>query len=170
MPVSERQVELAAEALMTHPLCEAPPEMAENFRELARAVLAAALSDAQAPEPHAWAQWARVTLPHGAVERRELLTARLPFGPEDGDDGCKYEYLGEPEPLYAVPPADAQAPEAAQQRQRAARLTRCIVMAMGCLDPNDDNPDVRLAWFRLVDAIDGNEPRASLAAPPATGR
>lgn len=64
--------------------------------------------------------------------------------------------------------ADAQAPEATQQRQRAARLTRCVVMAMGCLDPNDDNPDVRLAWFRLVDAIDGNEPRASLAAPPAT--
>ena len=42
------------------------------------------------------------------------------------------------------------------------RLLRCINMAMGCLDPNSANVDERLAWYRLLDAITGREPRNAL--------
>lgn len=41
-----------------------------------------------------------------------------------------------------------------------ARLLRCIDMAMGCLDPNSTKPDEALAWWRLLDAKEGREPRA----------
>jgi hypothetical protein len=41
------------------------------------------------------------------------------------------------------------------------RLLRCIEMAMGCLDPEALNPDERLAWWRLLDAKQGREPRAA---------
>lgn len=42
------------------------------------------------------------------------------------------------------------------------RLKRCISMAMGCINPDATDRDLRLAWFRLADALDGREPRASL--------
>ncbi len=42
------------------------------------------------------------------------------------------------------------------------RLLRCINMAMGCLDVFSKNPDERLAWYRLLDAIEGREPRKAL--------
>lgn len=44
------------------------------------------------------------------------------------------------------------------------RLKRCISMAMGCINPEATDRDLRLAWFRLADALDGKEPRAALAA------
>jgi hypothetical protein len=51
-------------------------------------------------------------------------------------------------------------------REENARLHRCITMAMGCLDPESDNPDERLAWYRLWDAEIGNrEPRCSSDVP-----
>jgi hypothetical protein len=40
------------------------------------------------------------------------------------------------------------------------RLLRCIQMAMGCLSPL--TRDEKLAWYRLLDAIEGREPRKSL--------
>lgn len=40
-----------------------------------------------------------------------------------------------------------------------SRLKRCISMAMGCIDPESRNPDERLAWLRLHDALAGKEPR-----------
>ena len=43
------------------------------------------------------------------------------------------------------------------------RLERCIAMAMGCLDPLAKRPDEALAWYRLLDAIEGREPRSSLS-------
>ncbi len=43
-----------------------------------------------------------------------------------------------------------------------ARLLRCINAAMGCLHPLSDRPDERLAWYRLLDALEGREPRQSL--------
>ena len=46
-----------------------------------------------------------------------------------------------------------------------ARLRRCIYMAMGCIDPLSNNPDERLGWLRLEDAVCGREPRASLPNP-----
>ena len=42
------------------------------------------------------------------------------------------------------------------------RMRRCITMAMGCLDPLSRDPDERLAWYRLADALDGKEPRSCL--------
>lgn len=42
------------------------------------------------------------------------------------------------------------------------RLMRCINAAMGCLDPDSQNQDERLAWYRLYDAEMGREPRGSL--------
>ena len=42
------------------------------------------------------------------------------------------------------------------------RLHRCIRMAMGCLDPLSKNYDERLAWHRLLDALEGREPRVSI--------
>ena len=39
------------------------------------------------------------------------------------------------------------------------RVLRCVYMAMGCLSPVSTNPDERLAWHRLADALEGNEPR-----------
>jgi hypothetical protein len=51
-----------------------------------------------------------------------------------------------------------------KQRDAEVEMTqRCITMAMGCLDPHSKNPDERLAWYRLLDALDGKEPRAALA-------
>ena len=50
-------------------------------------------------EPVAWRQWARVTRKGGMVQRRELLTACLPFSPDADDDLLKVALLGEPEPL-----------------------------------------------------------------------
>ena len=42
------------------------------------------------------------------------------------------------------------------------RLRCCITMAMGCLDPLSKNPDERLAWYRLHDALNGKEARTCL--------
>jgi hypothetical protein len=39
------------------------------------------------------------------------------------------------------------------------RMRRCITSAMGCLDPLSRNLDEQLAWHRLLDAIEGREPR-----------
>lgn len=56
----------------------------------------------------------------------------------------------------------------AHYREENRRLLRCVTMAMGCLDPESENPDERLAWYRLFDAEIGNgkEPRASLDDAP----
>lgn len=53
-------------------------------------------------------------------------------------------------------------------REENRRLHRCIDMAMGCLDPNSQNTDERLAWYRLFDAQIGNgkEPRNADDLPP----
>ena len=50
------------------------------------------------------------------------------------------------------------------------RLLRCINMAMGCISPLSKNIDERLAWFRLLDTIEGREPRDSLHQCPPTPR
>ena len=42
------------------------------------------------------------------------------------------------------------------------RLLRCINMAMGCISPLSANVDERLAWYRLLDAVEGREPRDTL--------
>lgn len=42
------------------------------------------------------------------------------------------------------------------------RILRCVNMAMGCLDPHSQNADERLAWYRLLDALEGREPRDKL--------
>jgi len=47
-------------------------------------------------------------------------------------------------------------------REENERLKRCITMAMGCITPLAKNVDERLAWYRLLDAIEGREPRSSL--------
>ena len=39
------------------------------------------------------------------------------------------------------------------------RVLRCAYMAMGCLDAESANRDERLAWLRLLDAMEGREPR-----------
>jgi hypothetical protein len=39
------------------------------------------------------------------------------------------------------------------------RLKRCITMAMGCISPLGKTKDERLAWYRLLDAMEGREPR-----------
>jgi hypothetical protein len=44
------------------------------------------------------------------------------------------------------------------------RLRRCITMAMGCIDPLSKNVDERLAWYRLLDALEGREARPSLTS------
>jgi hypothetical protein len=49
-----------------------------------------------------------------------------------------------------------------EAKEDNARLRRCIHMAMGCISPLSKNPDERLAWYRLEDAVNGREPRASL--------
>lgn len=53
-------------------------------------------------------------------------------------------------------------------REENRRLNRCISAAMGCLDPNSQNTDERLAWWRLFDATAGNgkEPRNVEDLPP----
>jgi len=56
--------------------------------------------------------------------------------------------------------ADPQAVGAAGEE--AHRLLRCIRMAMGCISPLSRNVDERLAWYRLLDAVEGREPRDSL--------
>lgn len=163
MPVSEQDEHAAFEAWAATEWQNSKPPHSAFTGWMGRA----ALSDAQAPEGY-------------RLVPMKPTMAMLNAAVDHTGAGSNMDWNGlSPQSLFqrawfamlaATPPADAQAPEATQQRQRAARLTRCVVMAMGCLDPNDDNPDVRLAWFRLVDAIDGNEPRASLAEPPATGR
>jgi hypothetical protein len=40
-----------------------------------------------------------------------------------------------------------------------ARVLRCVRMAMGCISPTSRDPDERLAWYRLLDAVEGREPR-----------
>jgi hypothetical protein len=42
------------------------------------------------------------------------------------------------------------------------RVLRCAYMAMGCLSPMSQNPDERLAWHRLCDALDGREPSPTM--------
>jgi hypothetical protein len=49
----------------------------------------------------------------------------------------------------------------APKNEEAERLLRCIRMAMGCLDPLSPRPDERLAWFRLLDGVEGREPRTT---------
>lgn len=44
----------------------------------------------------------------------------------------------------------------------SARIMRCVRMAMGCISPLSKNNDERLAWFRLLDAVEGREPRPAL--------
>lgn len=50
----------------------------------------------------------------------------------------------------------------AEKNAEIARLRRCIGEAMGCLDSDSANPDEKLAWYRLHDAMQGREPRAQL--------
>jgi len=50
-----------------------------------------------------------------------------------------------------------------EESAEEARLKRCIDAAMGCLNPESNNRDERLAWFRLYDAEMGREPREGLA-------
>ena len=47
--------------------------------------------------------------------------------------------------------------------EKNQRLIHCIEMTMGCLNPLSKNNDERLAWYRLLDAINGDEPRENLA-------
>ena len=47
-----------------------------------------------------------------------------------------------------------------------ARLKRCAASAMGCIDPCSQNRDEQLAWYRLLDAIEGREPRDKLDDQP----
>ena len=56
-------------------------------------------------------------------------------------------------------------------RSEIRRLFRCIEMAMGCLDPNSERVDERLAWYRLFDATAGNgkEPRNANELPQHLG-
>jgi len=53
-------------------------------------------------------------------------------------------------------------PKYSELTEQVARQRRCIHMAMGCISPLSPNNDERLAWFRLLDAIEGREPRAGL--------
>lgn len=46
-----------------------------------------------------------------------------------------------------------------------ARMRRCVEAAMGCLDPLSRNNDERLAWYRLLDAMEGREPRSVFDYP-----
>ncbi len=55
------------------------------------------------------------------------------------------------------PGPDVEA-ETAEER----RLLHCINMAMGCISPLSNNNDERLAWYRLLDAIEGRFPRRAL--------
>ena len=57
-----------------------------------------------------------------------------------------------------------------QQMRDNDRLRRCISMAMACLDPLSSNPDERLAWYRLLDALDGKEARSIAVALPETNK
>lgn len=66
--------------------------------------------------------------------------------------------------------ADAVLRAAAPQPTTAAydvkepeRLRRCISMAMGCISPIHGG-DESLAWYRLLDALEGREPRSSLTS------
>jgi hypothetical protein len=66
-------------------------------------------------------------------------------------------------PALAQRALDAGDREIADLKATIARLRRCIGDAMGCLDPESpNNPDERLAWYRLHDAMQGREPRARL--------
>ena len=49
--------------------------------------------------------------------------------------------------------------ELADMPGELGRVLRCVNMAMGCIDPDSQNLDERLAWYRLFDALEGNEPR-----------
>lgn len=49
-----------------------------------------------------------------------------------------------------------------KRNDELGRVLRCAYMAMGCLNPESPNPDERLAWLRLRDALHGNEPRNEL--------
>ena len=42
------------------------------------------------------------------------------------------------------------------------RILRCVNITMGCFDPQSQNADERLAWYRLLDAFEGREPRDRL--------
>lgn len=50
------------------------------------------------------------------------------------------------------------------KEQEIDRLHRCITMAMGCISPLSVDRDERLAWYRLLDAIEGREARDNLDA------
>ena len=50
----------------------------------------------------------------------------------------------------------------AEPEMNVERLIRCIRMAMGCISPLSANVDERLAWYRLLDAVEGKEPRDRL--------
>ncbi len=52
--------------------------------------------------------------------------------------------------------------DAVREADTVPRLLRCINMAMGCIDPLSKNRNERLAWYRLLDAIEGREPRSFL--------
>ena len=52
----------------------------------------------------------------------------------------------------------------ADEQGEISRLMRCIRMAAGCISPLSNNVDERLAWYRLLDAIEGREPRGRLEA------
>jgi hypothetical protein len=53
-------------------------------------------------------------------------------------------------------------PKYTELTAQVSRQRRCIHMAMGCISPLSANNDERLAWFRLLDAIEGREPRGGL--------
>jgi hypothetical protein len=61
-----------------------------------------------------------------------------------------------------IPAADPASTEQDPMSRVEDRMRRCITMAMCCLDPLSNEPDERLAWYRLKDALDGKEPRNCL--------
>lgn len=63
--------------------------------------------------------------------------------------------------------ARVQAKLTADLGRQVERMGRCVTMAMGCLNPQSKEPDEALAWHRLLDAIEGREPRPSLALSSA---
>jgi hypothetical protein len=55
-----------------------------------------------------------------------------------------------------------EADEITKRPDELGRVLRCVNMAMGCISPLSKNPDERLAWYRLLDAMEGREPRNRL--------
>lgn len=68
------------------------------------------------------------------------------------------------EAVYSAMVAAApRVPDLAYDVKEPGRLRRCISMAMGCISPIHGG-DESLAWYRLLDALEGREPRSSLTS------